>query len=470
MINYKMQRETDIKVLDAIKKHNMIFISAQPDTTYFHWQVSLYLYQFAKHNILEHCYVLFGYTGIKPSVYVQNLIKNNSNIIAYRDTRSKDTKTYIPTIRPFLLKKFFKDRPELGKNVFYHDSDIFLVKLPRFDLMLNDDTLYLSDTVSYIGYEYLKKCGDRYNKKYNNISNTHLFNEMCNIMNIDPNIVINNNNNSGGAQYLLKNIDYTFWNECEILCVKLYKFFNDYEKKYPIDHHVQKWCTDMWCVLWNSWKLGKKTVIHKELDFSWATGTVNDYNRCNIFHLAGITKANKSDKFHKGSYNNTLVFEAYIKNSNIFNHISKNNATYLYCEVIKEYIKNVYIPNRQNKSLKMYNNNNNSRQIITESKNIDTKNITSFTIISKNNYNGLYIIDNDTQCCDKPIWRSRNNRFIIFWNNKNWILTYSKYISEIGPKCGGIGFCSSDFPYDDNWNIEMTIKNNNINRRFVNHL
>ena len=45
-----MQRETDKQVLEAIKKHNMIFISAQPDQVYFHWQVSLYLYQFAKHD------------------------------------------------------------------------------------------------------------------------------------------------------------------------------------------------------------------------------------------------------------------------------------------------------------------------------------------------------------------------------------------------------------------------------------
>jgi hypothetical protein len=445
----------------------MIFISAQPDSVYFHWQVSLYLYQFAKHNISDHCYVLFGYTGIKPSKYVQNLMKDNKNIIAYKDTRSKKTKTYIPTIRPYLLKKFFKDRPELGKNVFYHDSDIFLVKLPRFDLMLNDNTLYLSDTVSYIGYEYLKKCGGRYIEKHKNITDTHLVEEMCKVMNIDLELVKSNDKNSGGAQYLLKNIDYKFWDDCEKQCVKLYDFFCDYEKKYPIDHHVQKWCTDMWCVLWNCWKRGDKTVTHKELAFSWATGTVADYNKSNIFHLAGITKKNKSDKFHKGAYNYKLVFEAYLQNPKIFNHVSNKSATFEYCKVIKEYIQNVYIPYKNLTSNRIYPTN---QQRTLKTKNTDTKNITSFNMLSRQSYGALYIIDNNKQCCGKSIWRSRNNKFIIFWNNVKWVLTYSKYISIIGPKCGGIGICNSENPYDNKWNLDVKIKTGNINRRFVKHL
>lgn len=464
-----MQRDSDNKVLEAIKNHNMIFISAQPDSTYFHWQVSLYLYQFAKHNISNQCYVLFGYTGIRPSKYVQDLMKDNKNVIAYKDTRSKATKIYIPTIRPYLLKKFFKDRPELGKNVFYHDSDIFLVKLPRFDLMLNDNTAYLSDTVSYIGYEYLKKCGGRYIEKHKNITDIHLVNEMCKVMNISPELVKNNDKNSGGAQYLLKNIDYTFWEECETLCVKLYDFFCKYEKQYPIEHHVQKWCTDMWCVLWNYWKRGGKTVVHKELAFSWATGTVADYNKLNIFHLAGITKKNKSDKFHKGAYNHKLVFDEYLKNPKIFDHVSKNSATFKYCEIIKEYIKNVYITYKNQNSNRIYPNNR-QRTIEQEHSNTDTKNITSFNMISRQSYGTLYIIDNNKQCCGKSIWRSRNNKFVIFWNNTKWVLTYSKYISEIGPKCGGIGVCMSANPYDDKWNIDVNIRIGNINRRFIKHL
>lgn len=466
-----MQRDSDNKVLDAIKNNNMIFISAQPDTTYFHWQVSLYLYQFAKHNIGEYCYALFGYTGISPSKYVQDLMKSNPNIIAYKDTRSVTTKVYIPTIRPYLLKKFFSDRPDLGKNVFYHDSDIFLVKLPRFDLMLNDNISYLSDTVSYIGYEYLKKCGDRYNDKHKTISNIDLIEGMCKTININYDLVMNNDKNSGGAQYLLKNIDSTFWAECENLCVSLYDYFCKYEIKYPIEHHVQKWCTDMWCVLWNYWKRGGITRIHKELDFSWATSSVDDYNRLNIFHLAGITNNNSKDKFHKGAYTNKLVFDEYIKNPNIFNHISQTNATFEYCNIIKEYIKNVYISSKNLNSRKVYPINT-QKTIEQKNTNIPYKNInnvpiTSFNMLSEQSYGSQYMIDNKKQCCGKSIWRSKNNRFIIFWNTNCWILTYSNYISQIGPKCGGIGKCNSDNPYDNEWNIDVNIEINGI---LIHHL
>lgn len=444
-----MQRDSDLEVLDAIKNHNMIFISAQPDEPFFHWQVSLYLYQFAKHNIGEYCYVLFGYYGSTPSKYVQDLMKSNPNIIAYKDTRSARTNVYRPTVRPYLLKKFFKDRPDLGKNVFYHDSDIFLVKLPRFDLMLNDNIAYLSDTLSYIGYDYLKKCGGRYNLIHPNVSDTDLFDGMCKTINIDPELVKQNQNNSGGAQYLLKNIDFTFWEECETLCIDLYDYFCKYERKYPIGHHVQKWCSDMWGVLWNYWKRGGKTIIHPELEFSWAIDSVDDYNRLNIFHLAGITDNNRTDKFYKSAYKRTLVFDEYIRDPDIFNHVAPNNATYEYCMIIKEYIMNVYIPSKNLISCEI---------CPIDTQNIDNNRIiTSFNMVSAQMYSSEYIIDPHIQCCGKSIWRSKNNRYIIFWNNSSWTITYSKYISQIGSNCGGIGSCRSDNPYDNNWNIDVQI-------------
>ena len=39
----------------------------------------------------------------------------------------------------------------------------------------------------------------------------------------------------------------------------------------------------MWSELWNYWKLGKKTKIHHELDFSWGTSNIQTYNSKNIF-------------------------------------------------------------------------------------------------------------------------------------------------------------------------------------------
>ena len=257
--------------------------------------------------------------------------------------------------------------------------------------------------------------------------------------------------NSGGAQYLLKNIDYTFWEECEVKCIKLYDYLKKYEEVHPIEKHIQKWTVDMWVVLWLYWKRCGPTVVHKDLDFSWATGTVNDYNRLNIFHLAGITNANNSDKFYKGKYINISPFDAYLKNQNIFNHISKDNATYEYIKIMKEYINNVYSIGKKIQVPVKKIISQNTNYLDSNKNKIDVEKIKQFSLITEKIYNGVYKIDNKI-CCDKNIWRSNNGQYIIFWTGDTWVLTYSKYENQIGANCGGIISNSSLYPYDNNWN------------------
>jgi hypothetical protein len=420
-----MQRDSDSIVLKAIKENNLIFISAQPDSPYFHWQVALYLYQFAKHGIIDNCYALFGYTGYEPSEFVKKLSQKYPNVKYYKDGRKNND--YSPAIRPHLMAKFFKEYPELGKNVFYHDSDIFLTKLPRFDLMLNDKIGYLSDTISYIGFEYIKICSNRYKDVHKNLNDLDIFNGMCKVIEIDPEFVKVNDKNSGGAQYLLKDLDVKYWKECEVKCEELYQYLCDYEKRHPIPHHIQKWTTDMWVVLWTYWKQGKKTVVHKELDFSWATGTINDYDRLNIFHLAGITPALSNDKFYKGKYNKRTVFDAYYKDPTIFNHINKNNATARYVDVIKEYMENVYIPEINNnkllknhksskidskKSIKINNDNDKSNQINNNNSN------------PINNNNSKQINNNNTNQINNNNSNKINNNSNLIKNNANQICNH----------------------------------------------
>lgn len=460
----------DMMILESIYDNNMIFVSAQPDTVYFHWQVEIYLYQFSKHGIIDRCYALFGYSGNEPSAYAQELAKKYSGIKFYKDERPPNQ--YAPSIRPHILAKFFKDHPHLGKNVFYHDSDIFLVKLPRFDLMMQpfDNTSYLSDTISYIGYEYIKECSGRYKAKHPHLPDHDLFTKMCDIVGINEGLVIANQNNSGGAQYLLKNIDSDYWEECERKCLELYPFLCNYEQTYPVPHHIQKWTTDMWVVLWVYWKRGGKTLIHKELDFSWATSSVQEYNRLNIFHLAGITGTNCNDKFHKGLYSSVNVFDEYVKNHTIFDHINVNNATYEYTNVIKEYISKTrnFTPKTLASSTEGYpfqgsnpvysdvntpsNNNSNINPIVNQNTRSQSNKITKFRMVLDSPFSDTYIEDQNTQCCGKNIWRSMNNNYIIFWTGVHWILTYSSFESEIGPKCGGIMSTGGDFPYTPSWN------------------
>lgn len=446
-------RGSQIQTLEAINRTNMIFISAQPDTVYFHWQVEIYLYQFALHGIKDRCYALFGYIGDGPSAYVQGLTERYPNVISYSDDRGSD-EPYSPTIRPHLLKKFFKEYPELGANVFYHDSDILLVKLPRFELMLNDDISYLSDTISYIGYEYLKNSAQKYRNKYPQLPVDDIFNKMCRIVDIEPALVIANQNNSGGAQYLLKNIDHAYWEEVEEKCVHLYDFIASYEKKYKINQPIQKWTTDMWVVLWLYWKHGGKTLIHPELNFSWATNNITAYHSNNIFHLAGITHLNEFYRFSKTKFKKINVFEAYSKYPYIFDNIDKNNATYEYVKVLLQCYKNVIVPNnifvtRQTKTIKS-----NTCKGVNLSA-ID--NVTKFKLSSGNIWDSIYTIDARKLCCGKPIWRSINNKYIIFHNMSSWILTYSHYENVIGKLSGGLASSDSDEPYINEWNHVASI-------------
>jgi hypothetical protein len=413
---------------DAIESANMIFITAQPDTIYFHWQVELYMYQFAKHGISNRCYALFGYTSDAPSEAAVKLSKRY-NIICYKDTRDTTIPHYyIPSIRPHLLKQFFKEYPHLGQCVFYHDSDIFLRALPKFELLLKDDYGYLSDTSSYINYSYISSCAQRYKDKYPELPKDDIFTKMATCIGISEELIKENNQTSGGAQYILKGISSNYWEDVEDGVIRLYQLLKRYEEAHPVEHNIQSWTADMWAVLWTYWKMGKKTKIHNELDFSWATDTVDTYHKNNIFHLAGITDGTKSFAFYKGDYTYKNVFEEYVLNRSIFDHVVPHNATYEYVKVLKEYV-------------------NSDEYIYTK----------RFALILDEDYAGVYKEDPTTIHFTKAVWRSITGSYLIFYNSNSWILMNKMYESEISRTCGGIASNTGKFPYSMNWNIPCRI-------------
>jgi hypothetical protein len=470
---------TPESIKQSIIDHGMIFLSAQPDSPYFHWQVELYLYQFSQHGILDRCYALFGYEK-EPSDEAKRLQKKYPNVIFYKDERVD--KLYAPGVRPHIYKKFFSDRPELGKYVFIHDSDIFLVKLPNFKMMLEDKLKrsYVSDTVNYIGYNYIKTCCDRYKSTHPKLPDMDLLYKMCKVIEIDPLVIKNREKQSGGAQYFYRDVDYKFWNEVEDANNKLYKLMTDYEKTYPTEKHIQKWTADMWGCLWVYWKRGDSTVVHDELEFSWATGNVDDYMTKPIFHLAGVTP-NMRRVFYKGKYNNESVFEAYNKDRGIFNHISDKSATRCYVRVIEEYFNKFYAHEHDYLTDEAYF----KTDIGIKSKSIkrdafgkikesfqsssrpwldrDRFNIIGckkFKITCDDNYgnfDGEYMIDDKSKCCDKPIWRSVDSKYIIYHNESIWVATYAKCEKDIGKNGGGIASNPCEQPYFNDWNQDCLI-------------
>ena len=243
---------------------------------------------------------------------------NNVRFFFYQDTRQQPIH-YISSIRPNILKQHFKAHPELSNEaIFYHDCDIVFTKKPDFSALLNDKIWYLSNTNSYINYDYIRSKGQ------------DVYNKMCEIVNIDPLIPQLMNSNSGGAQYIMKNIDEAFWEKVETDSEQLYyqitQLNNEKKAADTAYHELQIWCADMWAVLWGGWLRGSETKVVPELNFSWGTDRVDGWNQSIIYHNAGITCA-CGRQFYKGMYIDSLPYDIKIEdfneNKNCYNYVKE---------------------------------------------------------------------------------------------------------------------------------------------------
>jgi hypothetical protein len=304
-------------------------MSAQPDIPYFHWQIEVQIHNFMKAGINPNWIeVLFAYHD-SPSTEGLALAEKYP-FVRFFFYKRKVTENfgYIPIVRPDILQQHFEAFPDLKNEViFYHDSDIIFRELPNFDEMHDGTYWYLSDTVSYIGSEYIKSKSD------------DLFIDLCSLVKIPPETVERNQEGSGGAQYLMKNVTSDFWKAVTEDSLKLYRYMadkEDYERTtlQPGIHYnpIQKWCADMWAVLWEAWKMGSQTVVTPELDFSWGTSNLSDYERHKIMHNAGVTDETKQTLFYKADFRDSSPFDSDLS------YVNPDSASAKYVEAI-EYAK-----------------------------------------------------------------------------------------------------------------------------------
>jgi hypothetical protein len=260
------------------------------------------------------------------------------NVHHYLDERKQ--KHYIPNIKPFLVYKFLEQFPNLGKQIFLHDADIIFRKLPDFETLLKDDINYLSDTIGYIGYNYIMDCCERYESKHKNSEKGQLIKEMASVVGIDVDLIKINQPNSGGGQYLIKNSDFKLWKKIYEDCTPLYDQMLSYQKRFPINPgEIQFWTAEMWSLLWNLWQHKFETRLSPELDFSWATDSLSVYNTKPILHMAGVTDDLKSTKFYKGDYININPLNKLKENINHFDYVDRNSATIKYIEIMKKIVQ-----------------------------------------------------------------------------------------------------------------------------------
>ena len=319
----------------------MIFVTAQPDVPYFHWQIMVYIHNFIEHGIPPNqIHVLLGIISKdgKPTEESLKLKDSGVNVHHYIDDRPQ--KHYIPTVKPFLISKWLKDFPEHGKCFFLHDSDIIFRKLPNFDSLINDDITYLSDTIGYIGYNYIMDCCNRYESAHPTSGKGQLLNEMANVIGVSVECIECNQENSGGGQYLIKNTDWLLWEKIYADCVPLYDQMLDYQKRFPISPgEIQFWTAEMWSLLWNLWLYGIETRITPEFEFSWATDSIKIYEDKPILHMAGVTDNQKKDKFYKGDFINSNPLDKLKEDINFFNYVSSQSSTKKYVEVMESLVK-----------------------------------------------------------------------------------------------------------------------------------
>jgi hypothetical protein len=299
---------------------NLRFVSASPAIKYYSWQVEVLLNNFMEMgiNLNQVDIVCWKKDGIIPEEWQKLANGNPARFFFYDDTR--ETKHYISSIRPNILKQHFTKYPELeNEAILYHDCDIVFTKPINWEQFLQDNKWYGSDCRWYIGHDYIISKGE------------DILDKMCEIVDIDKQLVKDNELNSIGAQYLMKGINAQFWANVEKDCERLFKEITDInnEKKIanPTYHELQIWCSDMWAVLWNGWKLGYESICHPDLEFAWATSTEADWDRLNIFHNAGVTDA-AGGLFYKALYMNELPY-----NKNL--QIKENTASKKYYEIIQ---------------------------------------------------------------------------------------------------------------------------------------
>ena len=301
---------------------NLRYICCQPAITYYTWQVEVLINNFKKMGVNPNYIDIICAidNDMIPDDWIKLMTHYNSvRFFFYNDTRID--KSYIPSIYFNLMKQHLQNKHELKDEVlFLHDSDIIFTKPVNFNNMIAGDAWYLSDTNSYINYDYIQQKGN------------DVYEGMCEIIGIDKLIPKLMNTNSGGAQYIVKNTTYEFWEKVESDSIKLYKYFNEVEEDFiknnPNEYPIQKWTAGMWSLLWNAWLFGNQTIVDSRLDFTWSTNLIGECEKYSILHNAGVVN-DTNGLFFKANYTNKLPYSDVLD-------IDETKASYYYWNEIKK--------------------------------------------------------------------------------------------------------------------------------------
>jgi hypothetical protein len=332
-----------------------ILITCQPDDEYFIWQNHLYIESCIEAGFEEENIHILLY---KPAgrIHNENWKKLKEfypklNIFLYEDKGvQRHLGIYIPILRPHILWQHFEAFPELeDRTVIYTDCDILWTKNPELDKYYNGDVSYVSNASSYLNNSYFEsKVKDVLPEKLEQYKERDVVKELCTIVGIDKQTVLDNNFNTGGVQYILKNVNVDFWKKVEKDVLLIRTHLLAFNKEFFKDENsgIQSWCADLWAVQYNLWLYGETRVIN-ELDFAWSTDPIQRIDSHNILHNAGITGTFMNDvpMFYKGKYHQgtSPFIDDHLQNV-IDNEQSKKTCNWYYANKLLE-LKNKYYNN-----------------------------------------------------------------------------------------------------------------------------
>ena len=329
------------------------FICAQPDDTYYTWQVHAWLESLRNLGHSDKAIVLVFTPNFRQSNQKWKQVEElypEAEFAYFRDEHniSKHLGLYVSILRPYTLARYWELHPELKDNaIFYCDCDVLFTDNFNIDAYIDDDINYLSDTNSYINASYFDgKIHQVLPDKLEDFKQIDVLDDLGQKVGISREIAENYNMHSGGAQYLLKNIEGSFWEKMVGDTLTIRTYLLDINRKYFENENAgyQSWCADMWGLLWGLWAKGAETKVIPEMEFSWATDPIDKVHRLGIYHNAGVTSEtlNGFHAFYKGKYHegadpfkDATIYE--IAN----NEVSVTKGTYYYLtELLK--IKNKY--------------------------------------------------------------------------------------------------------------------------------
>lgn len=212
--------------------------------------------------------------------------------------------------RFYSLKEHLKLYPEI-KTILYMDSDIILTKEMNIDDILEDDINYGADINSYNNWSYFtgKRSMVR-PEKLEEWDTMKPLNKLWNKYNLKEEDFKAHNENMGGVPFLLKNVDWKFFEECLYETVPLKKtldamnhvFIKGSTPQEKADNGWQSFCGDMWILFFKLIGYGKKFKIDSRLNFAWATSNIENVAETAHVHNAGYHEGLEWKGFYKGKY------------------------------------------------------------------------------------------------------------------------------------------------------------------------